>query len=65
MPNCNSCGRPIHWGKTENGKRVPLDMKPKNVYVLINPEKEIYAVYRGFETHFVTCPNAAQHRRGG
>jgi hypothetical protein len=72
MPNCKSCNAPIRWEKTANGKSVPLDAKPvENGNVVVRAGVAIY-LPRGQETlveeprfisHFVTCPNAKQHRR--
>lgn len=62
MANCRSCNAPIMWGKTTNGKAVPLDTKPKNVYILLNADEGVYSLERGYESHFATCPNADQHR---
>lgn len=51
---CKSCGAAIEWWKTTNGKNMPFD-PPKAA----DPEaaEHEYAV-----THWVTCPNARQHR---
>lgn len=67
--DCKSCHAAIDWRKTVKGKNVPLDPEP-------HPEGNIYiddqgvAVYAKagtfplmFRSHFVTCPNAAQHRK--
>lgn len=58
LPNsrCQSCGMRIFWGKL-NGSSHPLDPK---ILVIVN-EKGEYV--RGRESHFVSCPNADNHRR--
>jgi hypothetical protein len=67
---CRSCGAPITWAITDQGKRMPLDAEPNpagnvrltltNAVVLRKDE-----VYDGprFMPHWATCPNADQHRR--
>lgn len=58
LPNsrCRSCGMRIIWGK-QSGKAHPLD--PKILNVLTAEGKLV----RGRESHFVSCPNANNHRR--
>jgi hypothetical protein len=69
MDACRSCHATIQWRKTVAGKNVPLDPEP-------HPEGNIYideagvAVYATagsrqvmYRSHFVTCPDAARHRR--
>ena len=57
LPNsrCKSCGMRIVWGK-QNGRAHPLD--PKILNVLTAEGKLV----RGRESHFVSCPNAKEHR---
>ena len=59
---CKGCGKQIIWGKTGQGKMIPLDPKPP-VYVvsqnLNNPnewfaERHMHAAV----SHFATCPKA-------
>lgn len=69
MAKCKSCGAEIRWVKTENGKSMPLDEKPvpdgritiKNGIAAIRPIPDTDGIR--FNSHFVTCPNANQHRR--
>ena len=58
LPNsrCQSCGMRIIWGK-QSGKTHPLDPKVLNV---LTAEGKLV---RGRESHFVSCPNANNHRR--
>jgi hypothetical protein len=76
MAACRSCRAPIRWVETERGRRMPLDLAPytgddpRGLFVLREAGRlalaatpamaELEPVYR---THFVTCPNAKQHRR--
>ncbi len=56
---CWSCGAAIVWGKTKDGKRVPLDVEA--IGGLLN--EYTGEVMRLRQTHFATCPNAAEHRK--
>ena len=66
---CTSCGASTMWVKTTSGKSMPLDPQPVvngNVYIdgatgLAHVRKPDGAM--GFRPHFVTCPNADQHRK--
>ncbi len=65
MSACKSCGAPIVWGKTFAGKSVPLD-PPEKRYIKLT-DGVAFGRLRMVETwlsHFATCPNAGQHRRG-
>ena len=53
---CNSCGMRIIWGK-QSGKSHPLDPK------ILNIVTDTGELARGRESHFVSCPNASQHRK--
>jgi hypothetical protein len=72
---CSSCGADIVWARTLNGKAMPLDAQPNaagavllysdgTCRVLKSPERLTgdHAEHR-HDSHFSTCPNAAQHRR--
>ena len=54
---CRSCGMRIVWGR-QNSKPHPLDPKVLNIITLDEME-----IVRGRESHFVSCPNANQHRK--
>ena len=58
LPNsrCTSCGMRIIWGK-QSGTPHPLD--PKILNILTAQGKFV----RGRESHFVSCPNANNHRQ--
>ena len=79
MSDCRSCGQAIRWVQTEKGRPMPLDFMPTpdgNVTIETNesgrgPVVKVWgdptAIPAGrqrFVSHFVTCPNAKEHRRG-
>lgn len=61
---CRSCGAEILWIETPKGKATPVDAAHKMVWCL-DAETETWMLKRGHESHFATCPNAAEHRKGG
>ena len=77
MATCRSCGAEIVWLKHhETGKANPIDREPHaNGNIVPNFSQGIYRMATGNElemarlygkkvyiSHFVTCPNAAEHR---
>jgi hypothetical protein len=71
---CKSCGASIIWALTQNGKRIPLDAepaeRPSGLFRLEGsatgsmPPIAISAAGEPvYLSHFVTCPNADQHRK--
>lgn len=78
---CKSCHASIVWCETEAGKRMPLDAEPSlsgNTIVLgLGPDARTPRVRvlsaielpassgPRYTSHFATCPQAAEHRRGG
>jgi hypothetical protein len=76
LKRCIRCGAWIRWVITENGKRMPLDPKPRpdgNVVPRRAPTggawvahvlggAEMPAQERAFVSHFTTCPNAGAFR---
>ena len=52
---CRSCGMRIFWGKL-NGNAHPFD--PKILVIGTDTGK----TEKGRESHFVSCPNAKEHR---
>lgn len=65
---CRSCGADLVWGITASGKRMPLDVAPREGGKwLISDTGKIVArpstSIMGHDSHFATCPQAAQHRR--
>lgn len=59
---CKSCGADIIWAETTNNKRVPLDSKPEKRFIYTSDHEDVYLVDT-YQSHFATCPNAAQHRK--
>jgi hypothetical protein len=76
---CRSCGAPILWATTAaGGKRIPLDPDPQPdgnllltypspgsapLAVHVDPEQLALDDQLRYLTHFVTCPQADQHRK--
>lgn len=70
---CRSCGAAIFWALTENEKRIPMDAEPitplAGGHYAIDwprgPDRAPRAIATPaiYQTHFVTCPNAAEHRK--
>ena len=60
---CRGCGKPIVWGETPDGKKIPLDPTPA-VYLVREESQKTVVVYRTLNcymvTHFATCPKANQ-----
>lgn len=70
---CRSCGADIIWTITANGKKMPVDAepaeRPQGVFHLDERESgEVHSRSAAGElvylSHFATCPNADQHRKG-
>lgn len=61
---CRSCGAEIIWTKTKNDKLMPVDMKPTGTAVMLDDSADppFSWVMPTYESHFVTCPSAAEHR---
>lgn len=66
---CRSCDAPIEWAITEKGRRIPLDpgVHPDGNLVIGGDGIAVYIAPDGLtparRSHFVSCPNAARHRR--
>lgn len=69
MAFCRTCNAVIEWHKTPAGKNIPVDPDPHpdgNLYMDDPARMAVGAPGshpRMFRSHFVTCPQAAQHRR--
>ena len=71
MSACSSCGAPITWAKTVNGKMIPLDSepaeRPTGLFTLRSDRGELFADSAAgtpvYISHFATCPNADAHRK--
>jgi hypothetical protein len=67
---CKSCGAEVLWARTRKGRRMPLDAEPSpdgNIRLADGVAEVVGEDQRGgnedlFLSHFVTCPQAAQHR---
>jgi hypothetical protein len=63
---CGSCNADILWVKMPSGKAMPVDAKAKTMIVVdsSDPMRKLGTTVQAHESHFATCPNAAEHRRG-
>jgi len=75
---CRSCKALMFWVLTKNGKKMPIDAKPDpngGLVVTLKADGELHAeaymssepTHHGrnrYTSHFATCPNSSQHRRG-
>jgi hypothetical protein len=62
MSNCKSCGAAIRWVVMTSGKRMPVDVRSQKLIVLNDMPEPRGSVVDCYTSHFMTCPNAAQHR---
>jgi hypothetical protein len=74
---CNSCGSPIVWATTDNGKAMPVDASPPadrkgnvQLYTMLDGKLGAHVlstptvlVGELHKSHFATCEFAAQHRK--
>ena len=77
IAKCSTCGRAIIWTSSPTGARLPLDARPATGYYLRpepgdpTPHAEPLKVavngeaLRIYVSHFMTCPQAADHSRRG
>jgi hypothetical protein len=66
MSECSSCGAPILWALTLNGKRIPLDVEPVKLppgLFNVNADRAV-TLRPAYQSHFASCPNSASHRKG-
>ena len=54
---CRGCGKPIVWGVTEQGSKIPMDPKPP-VYFFDATKGLAERVYNAYVSHWATCPEA-------
>lgn len=63
-----NCGRPIVWGRTPEGKKIPLDPAAP-VYKVGREDGEggfyIERTTDAMVSHFKTCPDAGAFGKGG
>ena len=57
ITRCNSCRARIIFLETAAGKKMPVDADT------VEPGDQVFDLER-HESHFASCPNATQHRRG-
>lgn len=69
MSKCKSCGADIRFMRTEGGAMMPIDVEPNEKgNLVIDGNKVAFAKentprYRPrYQSHFVSCPNADEHR---
>ncbi len=68
---CKTCKRPIRWAKSVHGRLLPLDPEPVAGGNLVLDDQGVARVLRPevpyggprYTSHFVTCPQAREHRR--
>lgn len=68
---CRSCGERILWAKTQKGKLMPIDAEPvEGGNLSFDDDGRVVvhgqAVLGGdplYQSHFVSCVNADEHRR--
>lgn len=77
VQRCRSCQAPIVWAKTTPGDRsIPLDANDDgtamvvdngNLVLVDDPERTVVRYVKAgegrYQTHFASCPQAAEHRR--
>lgn len=59
---CRACGTMIFFAKTTAGRGIPLDAKPIGGFT-VNEAGEAQRITM-HRTHFETCPQAEQFRKG-
>lgn len=73
MRICRSCGAQIIWAVTASGSKMPVDAEPveNGNLILRKTESEsgpilvaIISPDGDYVSHFATCLNAAEHRKG-
>lgn len=59
---CTRCRKPIVWGQTADGTKVPLEMRRTTAYRFLAQHSSHVEIERGaepvFVSHFLTCPHA-------
>lgn len=74
---CVSCHATVYWGITVRGSPIPLDPNPRsdgNLVIrrtsdgafrvcYVQPNSPSLFPEERFVSHFVSCPNAAEHRK--
>lgn len=77
VSKCRSCQRNVIWARTPAGALMPLDARPVTPYMLQPAGSDLNAVPVAGSglvgtgdgamriSHFLTCPNASTHSKGG
>jgi len=60
MAKCKSCGQEIKWVEMATGKKMPLDIKPKQMIQVKDGIGQAIPVYM---PHWATCPAADKFRK--
>lgn len=63
QPSLCKCGAAILWVRSEGGRLMPVDAKPKSFPGHFRVELGQAVPLVGHETHFATCPMADKFRR--
>jgi len=76
MAKCKSCGAYIKWIKTSAGRSMPVDSKERlgregseKLVLILEDGSTVHCVggtgeaYKGYVSHFATCPHSDQHRK--
>jgi hypothetical protein len=76
MTACRSCGAPVLWAVTAEGKRMPVDAEPTpagNLVVdqtaqpwtvrVVPPDDLLAGDPPRYLPHWATCPHANEHRK--
>lgn len=61
MNVCRGCGKEIVWGVTDDGKKIPLDLRAPVYFIKERPENGNFVIERTMNagvSHFATCPRA-------
>jgi len=68
MGKCRSCGKELIWASTAAGKKMPLEacsLAEGNLRIDQHGIARVGKVGTGpYRSHFATCPNAADWRKG-
>lgn len=80
LSSCSSCGQFIYWLKNDTtGRPAPIDVRPDSTgpviitvestqlryHVLTKAELAAGVDAERFQNHFMSCPNAAKHKKAG
>lgn len=58
------CGKPIVWGMSTDGKRIPMAPSAP-VYHILNESEVIERFNEAMVSHFAACPQANNFSGGG